>query len=122
MLSEKIFISTSKDLVIQSTTVMQDLPPMLTGENLRWDIVGLMLTAAGLSAISLDEVVTDVEEDKAQEIDWKELARKFLKAGDRCISFCEKVDSLNDVTVWLITKNYILHTQVEGDAGKFSSK
>ena len=91
---------------------------MLMGENLRWDIVGLMLTAAGLSALSLDEVVTEAETDDAPKLDWKGMARKLLIAGDECIYFCQKVDSLNDVTVWLIMMNYILHTQVEGDAGE----
>ncbi len=116
--SEQTFVSTSKDVVFQSTTKLQDLPLILMGENLRWDTVGLILNAAGFSAIALDEVGPDVEKDQNQELDWKNTARKLLDAGDKCISFCEKVNSLNDVTVWLITLNYILHTQVEGDAGK----
>ena len=122
MLSEKTFISTSRDLTFQSTTVLQDLPSMLMGENLRWDTVGLILTVAGLSAITLDEVFIDEDEDSNPNADWKEMARKLLIAGGKCISFCEKVDSLTDVTVWLTTMNYILHTQVEGDAGKSSFK
>ena len=117
-LSEQVFISTSNDFVIQSTTIMQDLPAMLMGENLRWDIVGLMLTAAGMSAISMDVVSVDPEDEEFQKLNWKRMARALLIAGDKCISFCEAVDSLNDVTVWLIMMNYILHTQVEGDAGK----
>ena len=95
-LSEQVFISTSNDFVIQSTTVLQDLPPMLTGENLRWDIVGLMLTVAGLSAISMDVVSVDPEDEEFQRINWKDLARTLLIAGDTCISFCEAVDSLSE--------------------------
>ena len=117
-LSEQTFVSTSKDVIFQSTTTLADLPLILMGENLRWDTVGLILTTAGFSAIAHDEVGPDAEKDQTQELDWKNIARKLLDAGDKCISFCEKVNSLNDVTVWLITMNYILHTQVEGDAGR----
>ena len=117
-LSEQVFISTSNEVSIQSTTVIQDLPAILTGENLRWDMVGLILSTMGLSAISMDVVNLDPEDEECQKTDWKDIARALLIAGDKCISFCEAVDSLNDVTVWMIMLNYILHTQVEGDAGK----
>ena len=116
--SEQTFISTSKDVIFQSTTTLQEMPSLFMGENLRWDTVGLILATARFSAISLDEVGPDAEKDLSQELDWKNIARKLLDAGDKCILFCEKVNTLNDITVWLITLNYILHTQVEGDAGE----
>ena len=116
-LAEQIFINTSNELVIQSTTKLYDLPAMITGDNLRWDIVGLMLTAAGLSAISMEVPIVDHEDEEYGKINWKDMARILLLAGDKCISFCEAVDSSTDTTVWLILENYILHTQVEGDAG-----
>ena len=119
--AEQVFVNTSNEFVIQSTTKMQDLPEMFTGDSLRWDIVGLMLTVAGLSAIAMEFVNVDFENDKFRNLDWKDIARKFLRAGDQCIAFCEAVDSLNDITVWLIMMNFILHTQVEGDAGKSAS-
>ena len=116
--SEQIWANTSKPLVFKPHMTMQDMPHLLLGENLRWDMVGLMLTTAGLAAICTDEVTIDPEDDKRAQPDWKSSAFRMLEAGGKCISFCEAVDELNIVGAWLIMLNYILHTQVHGDAGK----
>lgn len=88
------------------------------GENLCWEIVGIMLTALGLSAISMDEV--NVYDEFDSQTDWKGLAQELVRAGDQCISFCEQFGHLKDIGVTLILMNFILHTPVYGDAGEYA--
>lgn len=115
-LSQRVFQTTSRPSAIDKHTKLQDLPLLLMGENLCWEIVGLMLTMAGFSAISLDEVSLDDESDT--QIEWKHLARQLLQAGRKCMAFSEEFGHLNTVGAQLILMNFVLHTQVHGDAGK----
>lgn len=85
------------------------------GENICWEIVGLILTTLGLSAISMHEV-----DESDLQTNWKELAQELVRAGDQCIAFCEQFGHLKDIGVTLILGNFILHTQVYGDAGEYA--
>ena len=120
-LSHKIFCRTSAAFPMPRDMVMQDYPSFLMGDNLCWDLVGLILTLAGLAAIAMDEV--NVFDEVESQIDWKMRAQSMVRAGERCISFCEEYGNLNDTGVNLILSNFILHSQVFGDAGnsQFSS-
>lgn len=90
---------------------LRDYPLFLMGENICWEIVGLILTTLGLSAISMHEV-----DESDLQTNWKELAQELVRAGDQCIAFCEQFGHLKDIGVTLILGNFILHTQVYGDA------
>lgn len=115
-LSHKIFLRTSTPLTLDANITVQDYPASLMGEDISWEIIGLILTALGLSAISMDEV--SVYDESDSHTDWKDLAEKLLRAGDQCIAFCEQIGHLQDIGVTLILMNFILHTQVYGDAGE----
>ena len=115
-MSRRIFSCTS--ISIDATHIIHgsQVSDMFIGDDLRWEVVGLMLTAAGLGAISLDEIAV-AEEDEEGNRDWKELAKVWLKAGNKCKLFCQDLGQLNDLGLWLIFLSHALHTQVYGDAG-----
>lgn len=115
-LSHKVFLRTSTPCSLDANISLREYPSFLMGENLCWEMVGLMLSALGLSAISMDEVSGYDESDF--QTNWKDLAQKLLRAGDQCIAFCEQFGHLKDIGVTLILMNFILHTQVYGDAGE----
>lgn len=70
------------------------------------------MMVAGLGAISLDEVQVESDDEGC---DWKELAKTWLHAGDKCKLFFQEFGQLNDLGVWQILLNHVLHTQVYGD-------
>lgn len=115
-LSKDIFTSTSTPLIIANNTSLSELLSMLTGENLRWETVGIILAVAGWSANAADE--TEFDEIEENRIGWKPLAKALLDSATKCIAFCEGVGHLNDLSVWLIKFDFILYTQVHGDAGE----
>ena len=117
-LSHSIFLRTSIPYSLDANINLRKYPSSLMGENLSWEIVGIMLTALGLSAISMDEVNVCGESDSQTE--WKDLAQRLVRAGDQCIAFCEQFGHLKDIGVTLILMNFILHTQVYGDAGEYA--
>lgn len=117
-LSHKVFLRTSTPYSLNTKITLREYPPSLMGENLCWEIVGIMLTAVGLSAISMHKVNIDDECDS--QTDWKDLAQQLLRAGDQCIAFCEQFGHLKDIGVTLILINFILQTQVYGDASQFA--
>ena len=110
-LSHKTFQETSTPSPFKLNTKLQDLPTLLVGGDLCWEIVGLMLAAAGFGAISM---ITD---EYVAKKDWKDRAQRMLYASDRCISFCEEYGHLTTMGVTLIFINFMLHTQVYGDSG-----
>ncbi|CAD6589419.1 MAG: hypothetical protein ASARMPRED_004039 [Alectoria sarmentosa] len=113
-LSHKVFLRTSTPCSLDAKISSREYPSFLMGENLCWEIVGLILTTLGLSAISMDEV--QIYDECDSETNWKDLALQLLRAGDQCIVFCEQFGHLKDIGVTLILMNFILHTQVYGDA------
>ena len=115
-LSQNVFTRTSTPCLLEANMSLRDYPSFLMGENLCWETVGLMLSALGLSAVLRDEVNT--YEELHSETNWKDLAQRLLRAGDQCITFCEQYGHLKDTGVTLIMANFILHTQVYGDAGE----
>lgn len=116
--SHKIFLRTSTPYSLDGPISLREYSSVLMGENFSWETVGLMLTTLGLSAMSMDEVY--VYNESNSQTNWKELAKQLLRAGDQCISFCEQFGHLKDIGVTLIMMNFILHTQVYGDAGKYA--
>lgn len=114
--SHKIFLGTSTPYSSDANISLREYSSFLMGENLSWETVGLMLTTLGLSAISMDEV--SVYDEFSSQTNWKDIAQQLLQAGDKCIAFCEQFGHLKDTGVTLIMMNFILHTQVYGDAGE----
>ena len=110
-LSYKTFQETSTPSPFNLSTKLQDLPAIYVAGDLCWEIVGLMLAAAGLGAVSM---VTD---EHVPGKDWRSRARRMLHASDRCISFFEEYGHLTTIGVSLVSINFILHTQVYGDSG-----
>ena len=114
-MSYKVFQRTSSPYSIPDNLIMRDYASFLMGDNMCWETVGLILTVTGLGAMSMDEI--DVVDRHEPHIDWKGHAQKMVQAGNQCIAFCEDYGHLSDLGVTLIFMNFLLHTQVYGDAG-----
>ncbi len=94
-LALKIFMRTSTPCPPDSTITMEEYSSFLVGDNLSWEVVGIILSIAGLSAISMDEVnFKEVDPN----IDWKDRARKLVRAGETCITFSEQHGQLKGET------------------------
>jgi hypothetical protein len=104
-LVEKIFANTGEPLELDEKITAETLHESFTGDNLRWEILGIIFTylALGIKAIE--------GETNQQAIDRKELTSQLVHASNRCIWFCDRAESQNDLLVWLYvhcTRSHLL--------------
>lgn len=88
-ISQKVFLRTATPIDLKDLPNLSQLPNHVMGDNLRWQVVGLMLTVVGLGAISLDEVPLEGIEAPCR---WKDIAKQLLQVGDRYILICQEFD------------------------------
>lgn len=114
--SEMLFKNSAKPLKMPPNMTFQQYHTLFTGANLRWEAIGMLFTAVGLSASYMLVTDASLELTKTASIDQRSLAHRMLEASDTCIAFCEQSGHLNDPGMWLIYENFLLMTLVVGDS------
>lgn len=96
---------------------LRDFSSHYTGKKLCWEIIGVYLTACGLSLLGQNHhvggqiLIRNVSHDK------QHLVFRIFEASDIVVSLCnESVTSGSDLGFWLLIDNCIHATQVLGDA------
>lgn len=115
MLAHKIATRTANPSPFYFKRTLRDFLNFISGDQLCWEPIGIMLEMAGLSALVVHEV-RDLD-DHQMDIDWLQMARTFFQAGSKCIQFCNEYGHLNDLGMNLMIVDLVLHTQINGDAG-----
>lgn len=109
-LSQKILRNTLKPIRFDGDTTFDEYMAMYTGDNLRWEAVGLIFTSIGLGAINLHPT-----DDVFGPCGFKqEICRQMLDAADACLACCD-ADELNDARVWFLFQDMILISLYYGD-------
>ena len=114
--SEMLFKNSSKPLKMPSNMTFQQYHTLFTGENLRWEAIGMVFAAVGLSASIMVAADATLELTKTASTDKRSLAHRMLEASDSCIAFLEQTGHLNDPQMWLIYENFLLMSQIVGDS------
>jgi hypothetical protein len=115
-ISEKILDNSTRPVKVPSNCKFSDYHLLFTGENMRWEHLALLFTAAGLSAIVLgptDPLLSFVGQVAA---DKQEFVHRMVRLGSSCLGFCTDVGHLNDLGVWILHEHCILVSQILGDA------
>ena len=114
--SELLSKNSSKPLKLPPNMNFRQYHTLFTGENLRWEAVGMLFTAVGLSASTMLATDATLVVTKAASIDKRGLAHRMLEASDASIAFCEQTGHLNDPGMWLTYENFLLMSLVIGDS------
>ncbi|KAF2492744.1 hypothetical protein BU16DRAFT_466528 [Lophium mytilinum] len=107
-MAESISLNTIKPLQFDGKTTPREFAASCTGEQLRWEVVGIVFAAVGVVLMSLTDgnpLFCNLEDAP---MDRKQLALKVWDASESCLSFCNDFDILNDVFLWLLFENYVL--------------
>ena len=115
ILAHKIARRTAQPSPFYFKSTLQEFLNFISGDQLCWEPIGIMLEMAGLSALVVHEV-RDLD-DHQMDIDWLQMARTFFQAGTKCIQFCNEYGHLNDLGMNLMIVDLVLHAQINGDAG-----
>lgn len=110
-MSEKIWENTLKPVsrLLNRHTTPRGFCASVTGEFLRWEIVGLVITLVSLLAQSLKDgdpifcTAEQVPTDRAT------LALRMLNGSEMCVSFCDDFRILNDLYLSLLYENSIAY-------------
>ena len=93
-----------KSIVITPNMTPAEFYATFTGENLRWEFVGIIFTLAGLATTTVwyqsDSFLSETDKDAFTE--------EMAAASNACIEICNQHDSVNDLLVWLYHTHFTL--------------
>ena len=107
--------NTAKPLKVPSNMLPSEFHTLLTGQNLRWETLGLVLVIAASNAqfTSPSDPIFVLEDGR--QIDKDEFCEDMLQAANDCITLCQVHGAVNDVMVWLVYGNMHVISCCYGD-------
>jgi hypothetical protein len=112
--------NTAKPLNVPSTMLPSEFYTLVTGSNLRWETLGLILAIAASNAqftAPLDPIFTLEDGTK---LDKDEFIEDMIQASNDCITICQVHGAVNDIMVWLVYNNMLVVSNFYGDNCKSS--
>lgn len=114
-LSKRVWRNTYKPMKVSSDSTIEDWALQATGDNLRWETVGLLFSAVGLRASGAVFAENQSLYDAAQPVGRIDRAKVMLKLVDESIDFCRRCGSCSDLFVCLLYERSPLVEWVRGD-------
>jgi hypothetical protein len=103
---------------VPSDVKARDFHKLVTGTELRLEIVGIVLTIAARASFvgfARDRFPGSAGAASAARI---EFARTMLAASETAIQVCKMLTPVNDLMVWLLYENWVVACMVDGDSSK----
>lgn len=113
-LSRTLFDNTAKPLALPGSASMQEYALSFTGRLIRWESVGVVVSALTLFKAAREMCKRNALEELSRPPSWKAL----IEASNACLSFCDDLGSINDVLLWMLGENTIVQTLFHGDASE----
>lgn len=88
----------------------------VSGRNLRWEVVGIILSFAGLVAVNLSNWDSIFDTIRERFVDRATFAERMRRASEFCLCFCLESEVLNDIYVTFIYLDLVLVESIKGDA------
>lgn len=107
--------NTAKPMKVPPTMLASEYHTLLTGSNLRWETIGLIISIATSTAqytSPKDPIFTLPDGSKLAKDDYIE---DMLQATNDCITLCQVHGAVNDVMVWLLLGNMNVVSSSYGD-------
>jgi hypothetical protein len=88
---------------------------LFTGNNLRWETLGLIMTVAGFNAQFTSPNDPMFTLDDGTTLDRDTVIEDIIHATNDCIAICQAHGAVNDIMVWLIYNNMLVVSNFYGD-------
>jgi hypothetical protein len=118
-LSELVWRNTRKPMKIHGNMTAREWAKAASGRNLRWEVVGVILSLVGLIAVNLSNWDSIFDSIREKYVDRATFAERMRKASEFCLCFCFESEVLNDIYVCFMYEDLILVECVKGDTRKF---
>jgi hypothetical protein len=117
-LAQKITRNTQKPLQVPPDMHASTFSTLFTGENLRWDYLGLVFAWAGLS-LSMSLPNENGSPTTPDGISKTSFAQLLTACSDACIALCRQNSRANDILSWCLYENLILQTFQHGESSEY---
>ena len=117
-LSELVWRNTQKPMKVHGQMTAREWASSASGRNLRWEVVGVILSMVGLIAVNLSNWDSIFDSIREQFIDRAAFAERMRKASEFCLCFCYESEVLNEVYVCFMYVDLVLVECLKGDARK----
>jgi hypothetical protein len=116
-LAQKTTRNTQKPLQVPPEMHASTFSTLFTGDNLRWEFLGLVFAWAGLSLSMslLNEKGSAMTPDGISKTSFAQL---LTACSDACITLCRQNAHTNDILSWCLYENLILLTFQHGEASE----
>lgn len=115
-ISRLMFHNTIKVLPDPGQVSMKTYATVFTGTNLRWESIGIVITIIGAKLMTTMKTSSSVVMCGAKST--KETVKWLADASNRCLGFCDALNLVNDMTLWMIMDNMVLISQFFGDTSQ----
>jgi hypothetical protein len=116
-LAQKTTRNTQKPLQVPPEMHASTFSTLFTGDNLRWEFLGLVFAWAGLS-LSMSLLNEKGSAMKPDGISKTSFAQLLTTCSDACITLCRQNAHTNDILSWCLYENLILLTFQHGEASE----
>ncbi|KAI9736989.1 MAG: hypothetical protein M1834_000578 [Cirrosporium novae-zelandiae] len=114
--SEAICRNSVQPFEVNEGTTVQEFIASFTGQNLRWEIMGMIFTLSGLVMTTFIDRNKLPIKGEPQGLDRKKFITQMEGAAEFCIHFSQSVGSVNDLLVWLLYEHFVLLSMFHGDS------
>ncbi|KAL1979167.1 hypothetical protein VTN96DRAFT_6605 [Rasamsonia emersonii] len=115
-LSIQIFRNSSRPLKPHRNMTIDDYTSSFTGENIRWETIGLMFALSGMSLLATHETDPAIAELQGSPEAKERLLNQISEATSTCIAFCDHAASPNEILAFAQHTDVMLRTQQYGDS------
>lgn len=118
----KITENTASPLPTTATTP-EDFYSSYSGENLRWEFVGIVFSLAGVGVVCFpvprDSVLCL---NSGEQLNTEEFTAEMATASNACVQLSKRYDNINDLMIWLQCSNTGLSADVFGETSNYETQ
>lgn len=118
-LSEMIWRNTRRPVELHGQMTYTEWAEASTGNNLRWEVIGIILALVGLVAVNLndwDSIFDDIRDDI---VDRATFSERMRNASELVLCFCYECEVLNDLYMLFLYEGLCLLELLKGDSRKY---
>ncbi|KAF2165409.1 hypothetical protein M409DRAFT_24259 [Zasmidium cellare ATCC 36951] len=115
-LSDLVWRNTRRPMKVHGNMTAREWAKAASGRNLRWEVVGLVLSLVGLVAVNLSNWDTIFDSIRERFVDRATFAERMRKASEFCLCFCYESEVLNDIYLCFMFEDLVLVESLKGEA------
>jgi hypothetical protein len=112
--------NTAKPLIAPPDMLPSEFHTLVTGSNLRWETLGLILSIAASNAQYTDPQDPIFTLEDGTKLDKDEYIEDMIQAANDCITLCQVHGAVNDIMVWLVYASVFVISNFYGDNRRYN--